>query len=174
MSKKEHKVLTSLVRVTSRAQVMTKAGHLEPLTYKSFLLADSAPGKSKCPSFTPWKKPPVCHVIFCLPHGTWTHRDTPGASPEAQWLAMPPPCVARHLPHIAIYLCLNPSLKPVFSILSACTLNFYPVWQSNPLKKLLTLKNFKFTAVITLGLWIPLSLYLCTYVNTQMHMVEWM
>lgn len=37
------------------SQVEHKAGHPEPLTYKSSLSAGSAPGKCKCLSFTPQK-----------------------------------------------------------------------------------------------------------------------
>lgn len=78
------------------SQVEHKAGHSEP-PIESSLLAGSPAGKCKCLSFTPQKKPPVFHAIFCLSHSTWTDWGTHQALPEAEQLVMPLSHTVCHL-----------------------------------------------------------------------------
>lgn len=96
VSNAEHKVPPSFGK---SSQVEHKAGHSEPLI-ESSLLAGSAAGKCKCLSFTPQKKPPVFHAIFCLSHSTWTDWGTHQALPEAEQLVMPLWHTVCHLPGI--------------------------------------------------------------------------
>lgn len=106
-----------------------------------------------------------------------------GYSPSLTWGSVTCYATATHSPSLAkhpdwypqtdIHLCINPWIQPVFSTLSACTLNFYPVWQRSPLKKnFKLLKNFKFLITNSsdhpwvLDTFVSLSVHICINAHT--------